>query len=51
VKESKLITELYNACVTHDREREIELKQLQYAKILKRKRKGKPFDAKWVIIR
>jgi hypothetical protein len=51
MKESKLIAELFLACVRHDREREAELNKLQYTKILKRKRKGKSFDAKWVIIR
>ena len=51
MKESKLIAELFRACVRHDREREAELNKLQYTKILKRKRKGKSFDAKWVIIR
>lgn len=51
MKESKLITELYIACVNHDHKREAELRKLQYAKILKRKKKGKTFDAKWVIIR
>ncbi len=51
MKESKLITELYKACINHDSEREAELRKLQFAKILKRKRKGKTFDAKWVIVR
>ena len=51
MKESKLIIELYRACVNHDREREAELNKLQYTKILKRKKKGKSFDPKWVIIR
>jgi len=51
MKESTLIAELYKACLNHDRKREAELRKLQYAKILKRKKKGKTFDTKWTIIR
>jgi hypothetical protein len=51
MKESKLITEIYSACVNHDREREADLYKLQFAKIFKRKKKGKPFDSKWAVIR
>ena len=50
MKESKLITEIYSACLNHDYAREADLRKLQYSKILKRKAKGKKFDAKWAIL-
>ena len=50
MKESTLIAEMYKACLTHDHAREADLRKLQYSKILKRKAKGKKFDAKWTIL-
>jgi hypothetical protein len=50
MKEKKLISEMYKACFNRDHAREAHLRKLQYSKILKRKAKGKKFDAKWTIL-
>jgi hypothetical protein len=51
MKESKLISEMYKACIEHNVEREKELFRRQMKKIFKRKEKEKSFDTKWMIIK
>jgi hypothetical protein len=51
MKERKLISEMYKACIEHDVGREKDLFRKQMKKIFKRKEKDKPFDTKWVIVR
>jgi len=50
MKQSKLVSKMYKACFTHDDEKQQELRKLEFIKILKRKAKGKKFDAKWTVM-
>ena len=51
MKQKKLLQKLYRACVDHDTETVSELRKKEFAKILKHKAEGKPFTAKWVLVR
>ena len=50
MKQRKLIKELYKACFSHDAEKQFELRQKEFAKILKHKAEGKPFTHKWTVV-
>lgn len=51
MKQTKLIQRVYRACFDHDTERLAQLRELEFAKILKRRAEGKAFDAKWTVVR
>ena len=51
MKQSKLVRKLYQACLDHDTEKVIALRQKEFAKIFKHKAEGKAFDTKWHVVR
>jgi hypothetical protein len=50
MKQSKLIKQLYRACVEHDDKKIQQLRQEEYRKILKHKAAGKAFTACWTLV-
>jgi len=51
MKQSKLVREIYQACLQRDMEKLADLRMAEYAKIFKRKAEGKPFGVKWTLVK
>ena len=51
MRQKKLVEKLYRACVEHDQEKISQLRLEEFAKILRRKSKGKPFTTRWTLVR
>ena len=50
MKQRKLVSEVYQACLDHDAEKQLELRKKEFAKIVKHKAKGKSFSTKWTVV-
>jgi hypothetical protein len=50
MKQSKLVTKIYKACISHDAKKQLELRLKEFDKIIKHKAAGKSFDTKWTLI-
>jgi hypothetical protein len=50
MKQRKLLNKIYQACVTGDVERQQQLRRQEFAKIIRRKAQGKPFDTTWTVV-
>lgn len=50
MKQSKLLEKMYQASLSHDDKMIDKLRKVEFKKILDRKVKGKPFNAKWTLV-
>jgi hypothetical protein len=50
MKQKKLVSKLYQACLSHDEEAISKLRKQEFAKILKHRAEGKPFDTRWMVV-
>lgn len=50
MKQSKLVEQIYKACIDGDQKKLSQLKKHEFEKIIKHKSKNKQFTAKWAVV-
>jgi len=50
MKQRKLVTKLYKACLDHDADKMAHLRKKEFEKILIHRAEGKLFDTKWSVV-
>ena len=51
MKQRKLVDALYRACLDNDAKKINKLRRLEFGKIFKHRAEGKPFNAKWTVVK
>ena len=51
MKQRKLLDALYRACLDNDAKKINKLRKLEFGKIFKHRAEGKPFNAKWTVVK
>jgi len=51
MKQRKLVSKLYRACIDHDEKTIRKLRMKQFQKIAKRRAEGKSFTTRWTLVR
>jgi hypothetical protein len=51
MKQRKLVSKLYRACIDHDEKTIQELRMQEFQKIAKRRAEGKSFTTQWTLVR
>lgn len=51
MKQSKLLKQVYQACLEHNDQKIHELRKLEFKKILRHKAEHKPFTTKWTLVK
>jgi hypothetical protein len=50
MKQKTLVSKVYEACINHNLAALSKLRKQEFEKIIKRKKKSKPFTGKWTVI-
>jgi hypothetical protein len=51
MKQNKLVSKLYRACLDHDEKTLAKLRKMEFKKIFKHRAENKPFGTNWTVVR